>query len=90
MAEDSHGKRTALLIRCTADEAERIRQAAQQERRTISGYVLNALMQRMAVQDKTRRHFQEAFGRPLNEDKPPSRKAKPKVKKQVAGNGQQN
>jgi hypothetical protein len=33
--------RTALLIRCEAGEADRIRGEAQKEQRTISGYVLN-------------------------------------------------
>ena len=32
--------RTALLIRCQADEADRIREEAQKEHRTISSYVL--------------------------------------------------
>src|ERR1700743_1340721 len=32
--------RTALLIRCQADEADRIREEAQKEHRTISNYVL--------------------------------------------------
>ena len=32
--------RTALLTRCEADEADRIRVEAQKERRTISNYVL--------------------------------------------------
>lgn len=41
-------KRTALLIRCTAQEAEAIRTAARRERRSISGFVLNAVMNRMA------------------------------------------
>lgn len=36
--------RTALLIRCTREEATAIRAAAALERRTISGFVLNAVM----------------------------------------------
>ncbi len=36
--------RTALLIRCTRDEASAIRAAAALERRTLSGFVLNAVM----------------------------------------------
>ena len=53
----SHSKnaRTALLIRCQSAEAEKIRHAAKQERRTISGYVLHAVLQRLAVQEKVRR-----------------------------------
>ncbi|HZU44372.1 MAG TPA: DUF1778 domain-containing protein [Terriglobales bacterium] len=44
------GNRTALLVRCTAQEAEAIRRAAKRERRSISGYVLNAVMNRLANQ----------------------------------------
>lgn len=39
--------RTALLIRCTREEAERIHHEAKMERRTLSGYVLNAVMNRI-------------------------------------------
>ena len=42
--------RSALLIRCTAQEAEAIRKAAKRERRSISGFVLNAVMNRLANQ----------------------------------------
>lgn len=86
-AEKLH--RTALLIRCTVEEAEMIRQAAERERRTISGYVLNAMMQRIAVKTKTEQHFQEVFGRPLSKGKPPNDKAKSKARKQAAGEGQE-
>lgn len=40
--------RTALLIRCSREEAEAIRHAAQRERRTLSEYVLHAVMFRIA------------------------------------------
>jgi uncharacterized protein (DUF1778 family) len=46
-------KRAALLIRCTEEEAKQIREAAQHERRTISGYVLHAVMNRIEIQRKT-------------------------------------
>ncbi len=36
--------RTALLVRCTREEAETIRAAAARERRTLSGFILNAVM----------------------------------------------
>ncbi len=42
--------RTAVLVRCTAEEAEAIRRAAKRERRSISGYILNAVMNRIANQ----------------------------------------
>jgi len=37
-------QRTALLISCSAEEAETIRAQAKQQRRSISGYMLNILM----------------------------------------------
>jgi len=60
---ESGEARTALLIRCTSREADLIREAARSERRTVSGYVLNAVLQRIAVRDKTKKHFEETFGR---------------------------
>jgi uncharacterized protein (DUF1778 family) len=44
--------RTALLIRCSVDEAERIRRAARSERRTVSGYVMQAVMNRLSVDQR--------------------------------------
>jgi uncharacterized protein (DUF1778 family) len=38
--EDKKMERTALLIRCSTEEAARIRIEAEKQRRTISGYVL--------------------------------------------------
>lgn len=46
--------RTALLIRCSREEAETIRAAAQAERRTVSGFVLHAVMNRIANLEKVR------------------------------------
>ncbi len=40
-------KKTAILVRCTNEEAELIRKAAAVERRTLSGFVLNAVMNRI-------------------------------------------
>jgi uncharacterized protein (DUF1778 family) len=40
-------QRTAILIRCTRAEAELIRRAARAQRRTISGFILNAIMTRL-------------------------------------------
>ena len=42
-------RRTAILIRCNSDEAERIRKAAKRERRTMSAFVLNALTERLRI-----------------------------------------
>ena len=44
--------RTALLVRCSEEEAEAIREAARRERRTISGFILNAVLNRIANQKK--------------------------------------
>jgi hypothetical protein len=35
---------TALVIRCSREEAEKIREMAKRERRTLSGYLLNAVL----------------------------------------------
>jgi uncharacterized protein (DUF1778 family) len=45
-------KRAALFVRCTEEEAERIRKAARGERRTVSGYVLNAVFNRLEMRDR--------------------------------------
>jgi len=47
-------ERTALLIRCGKEEAEKIRAAAMRERCTLSGYVLHVILNRIASQEKTR------------------------------------
>jgi uncharacterized protein (DUF1778 family) len=44
--------RSALLVRCSAEEAEAIRQAAHHERRTIRGFILNAVLKRIANQKR--------------------------------------
>lgn len=50
--------RTALLIRCSVEEAEQIRAAARAERRTVSGFVLNCVKNKLNIQ----RVMQERFG----------------------------
>ena len=45
-------KRAALFVRCTEEEAERIRKAARGERRTVSGYILNAVFNRIEMRDR--------------------------------------
>lgn len=52
--------RTALLIYCTIDEAREIKLAAQRERRTISGFVMNAVMSRFAVEAHLRERKEQA------------------------------
>ena len=48
MAKNS--KRTALLIRCSVEEAEAIRLAAKRSGRTLSGYVLHCLRNRLKAE----------------------------------------
>ena len=48
MNNDGKQSRTALLIRCTEEEATAIREAARRERRTVSAFVLNAVMNRIS------------------------------------------
>jgi CheY-like chemotaxis protein len=40
------GGRTALVVRCSQEQAAEIREAAKHERRTLSGYILNAVLSR--------------------------------------------
>ncbi len=44
---NKRSKKTAILLRCTPEEAEMIRRAAAHERRTLSGFILNAVMNRL-------------------------------------------
>jgi len=50
--QDKPRDKTALLIYCTKEEADQIRTAAKRERRTISGFVMNAVMNRFAVESR--------------------------------------
>ena len=52
MTGKGNGKepRTALLIRCTEEEAKAIRETAKQQRRTVSSFVIGAVMNRVSVQ----------------------------------------
>ncbi len=45
-------KKAALFVRCTEEEADRIRRTAKMERRTVSGFVLNAVFSRLAMRDR--------------------------------------
>ena len=44
--------RTALLIRCATEQADRIRTEAEKERRTISSYVLGIAARSIEVEDR--------------------------------------
>jgi 3-deoxy-D-arabino-heptulosonate 7-phosphate (DAHP) synthase class II len=50
MKRNGKESRSALLIRCTEEEANAIREAAKQQRRTVSAFVIRALMNRVSVQ----------------------------------------
>lgn len=63
MPENQESKRTAILVRCTEEEASLIRKAAKAERRTISGYILNGILQRIAAHDKIQQQVQEKLGK---------------------------
>lgn len=54
--------RTALLICCTREEAERIRLAARRERRSISAFVMNAIMSRFAVEGRLKEWREQVRG----------------------------
>jgi len=46
------GKRTAILLRCSEEEAKDIREAARIEERTISGFILNAVRSRLEARKR--------------------------------------
>lgn len=43
--------KTAILLRCTEEEGAAIREAAREEKRTISGFILNAILNRPEAHD---------------------------------------
>jgi len=45
-------KKAALFVRCTEEEAEKIRRTAKAERRTVGGFILNAVFNRIAVRER--------------------------------------
>ena len=45
-------ERTALLIRCTVDQADTIREWARKEGRTLSGHVLKILLDRFWLEQR--------------------------------------
>lgn len=60
MANTKASDRAEILIYCTRGEAEQIKEAAKRERRTISGFVMNAVMTRFAVEGRLRERREEA------------------------------
>lgn len=57
-------ERTALLVRCSQEEAAMIREAAKHERRTISGFILNAVLNRIAHQRNLEQAWRKGGPRP--------------------------
>ncbi len=45
-------KKAAVFVRCTEQEAEKIRQTARAERRTLSGFVLHAVFSHIAMRER--------------------------------------
>ena len=54
-----NAKRTALLVRCSVEEAKEIRAAARNSGRTLSGYVLHCLNNRLRVEAQIAADFAE-------------------------------
>ena len=66
-----HTKRTALLIHCSVEEAEKIRASAKREHRTISGHVLAIVMRQIELKEQLQRQHYAALrkkGVPIPED----------------------
>lgn len=64
--------RTALLVRCTSEEAAAIRAAAIRERRTLSGFILHAVMNRLRSYEVATSYLPrpKVNGHPLLEKRP--------------------
>lgn len=52
-------KRVAFLIYCSPEEAELIRRAATRERRTITGFFMNGVMGRFAVEGRVQQRKEQ-------------------------------
>ena len=78
-------KRTALLVRCSVEEAAAIKEAAKHERRTISDYILHSVLGRIAHQTELKQEWRKNGLRvrvPLNKSlsSPPRRLRRAAVK----------
>jgi uncharacterized protein (DUF1778 family) len=62
--------RSSLLVRCTKEEAATIREAAKQERRTISAYILHSVTARVEHQKQLDEQWRKT--RPANGFPPPA------------------
>jgi len=68
-SEPKKGK-TALLIYCTPEEADAIREFAKRERRTISGFVMTAVTNRLAVLARVEEAKGNTAGKPQDQTRP--------------------
>ena len=59
-------KRTTLLINLSTEQAEQIRAAARKQDRTISSYVLRAVMTRVNIERQLQHRQENIFGQPFN------------------------
>jgi uncharacterized protein (DUF1778 family) len=71
MAE-ARTKTGALLVRCTDEEADTIRHAAKSEHRTVSGYILDVVMNRIEARQKLLR---EAANQPEDPNRSSAQKS---------------
>ena len=55
-----HAARSSILIRCSSEEAELIRRVAKNERRTVSGFALNAILKYVAERREANEVSREA------------------------------
>lgn len=60
---ESRKKRDALLIRCSAEEATAIREAARNSGRTLSGYVLHCLRNRLRIEARIQAEYEAIAAR---------------------------
>jgi len=51
--------RTALLVRCSEEEAQLIRSAANHERRTLSGFILHTVISRINNAEENRHRVEQ-------------------------------
>lgn len=67
---------TGLSFRCSEYEAAHIREAARRERRTVSSFVLNAVMNRITVHQRVFKTSEESSDLSRGRPNPPSSSGK--------------
>jgi uncharacterized protein (DUF1778 family) len=56
----ARNKKAAIFVRCTEEEAKRIRRAAKSEQRTLSGFIMKAVMNRLEHREELLRGHKTA------------------------------